>query len=232
MSSVIMYVPGWRAGFIDFAFQSSISSLILCLEDGTPDDRKVEARYLVAEVLGSFDRSGKTISVRINGLDTPHWVEDLESVVPARPDRIRLPKLRGPEDFARVIAEAERIGGEEARSIGYEVMVENLELLDRLEETAEKYSQIVVFTVGGEDLSADMQARGVYSPEELRRVKREIAARAARVGRQCLDTTHPERFDLEAFRAACLESRAMGMSGRSIISPSQYKTAVEAFAAC
>ena len=67
-------------------------SLIFDLEDAVSPDEKDAARELVKNALTALDFGKCERIVRINGLDTPYWEEDLRAILPLRPDAIMPPK--------------------------------------------------------------------------------------------------------------------------------------------
>src|SRR5208337_3839930 len=67
--------------------------LILDLEDSVAPDAKAEARKLIVAALHAGGFGDREVLVRINALDTRWWREDLEAVVPAKPDAVLLPKV-------------------------------------------------------------------------------------------------------------------------------------------
>lgn len=99
---VYFYVPGYKPNYIEYAMTFYPMNIIFCLEDGTPEDKKLEARYVVKNALQEFTDSEHTIIVRINGVHTRHWEQDLEEVVPQCPGRIRLPMVKTADDLRQV----------------------------------------------------------------------------------------------------------------------------------
>src|SRR5882672_1181063 len=89
-----LFVPGSRPELFEKAMKSAADALSFDLEDSVDERRKPEARDEIARFLRALpERPAKTIIVRVNGLATPHFSEDIESMVGRGVDIINVPKL-------------------------------------------------------------------------------------------------------------------------------------------
>ena len=94
-------VPGSSERFIAKAVGLDADEVFLDLEDAVAPNEKESARARVIEALQTLDFGSKTVAVRVNGTDTPHYYRDLIEVVEAAGDKldaIMLPKVRTPGD--------------------------------------------------------------------------------------------------------------------------------------
>src|SRR3954453_2707027 len=94
-------VPGSNERFIAKAVGLQADEVFLDLEDAVAPNEKDSARARVIDSLNALDFAGKTVAVRVNGTDTPHYYKDLIGVVEgagARLDAVMLPKVRTPGD--------------------------------------------------------------------------------------------------------------------------------------
>src|ERR1700752_3724401 len=94
-------VPGSNERFIEKAVSLAADEIFLDLEDAVAPGEKDSARERVIEALRTLDFGSKTVVVRVNGTDTPHYYKDLISVVERageRLDAVMLPKVRTPGD--------------------------------------------------------------------------------------------------------------------------------------
>ena len=94
-------VPGSSERFLAKAPSLDADEVFLDLEDAVAQSEKENARALVIEALRTHDFGDKTVVVRVNGTDTPHYYRDLIDVVEQAGDRldaIMLPKVRTPGD--------------------------------------------------------------------------------------------------------------------------------------
>ena len=97
----LLYMPGSNARAMEKARELPADCVILDLEDAVAPDAKAKARELIIQALkqGGFGR--REVIVRINGLDTPWWQDDL-AVAAANPDAILVPKVSAPEPLREV----------------------------------------------------------------------------------------------------------------------------------
>ncbi|MQX37023.1 HpcH/HpaI aldolase/citrate lyase family protein [Roseospira navarrensis] len=123
-------VPGSSPRFLEKAAQSSADVVFLDLEDAVAPDEKAKARKNVIQALNDLDWSGKTISMRINGLDTHYMYRDLVEVLEGAPDTLDLvmiPKVGTAADVYTVdclISQIEAATGAKKR-IGLEMIIES-----------------------------------------------------------------------------------------------------------
>ncbi|MEK3834147.1 MULTISPECIES: HpcH/HpaI aldolase/citrate lyase family protein [unclassified Paenibacillus] len=222
---VYFYVPGYKPNYIEYAMTFYPMNIILCLEDGTPEEKKLEARYVVKNALQEFSSDSEhTLIVRVNSVHTPHWEQDLEELVPERPARIRLPMVRTAEDLRQVERKVQDVIHQRSLnySPSYEVMIECCEAIANLGEIHQASRNIYAFTFGGTDYFNDCVAKGLGDPAlEVRKAKQKLGEYCRSVGLQCFDTTYMAYRDLEGFREDCLLSREYGFTGRSVIHPDQ-----------
>ena len=87
------FVPGANEKMLEKSIATNADCLILDLEDAVTPDRKEDARNIVAEWLGSVDFRGKERTVRMNPLDTPWGLADLEVTMEHAPDAYVVPKI-------------------------------------------------------------------------------------------------------------------------------------------
>ena len=125
----VLAVPGSNTRFIEKAPKSHADQIFFDLEDAVAPDQKERARSLVIEALNDLDFAGKSVSVRINGLDTPYMYRDVVDVVEqagAKLDLILIPKVGTAADIYAVdmlltqIETAKKIN----KRIGIELLVE------------------------------------------------------------------------------------------------------------
>src|SRR6187402_2432332 len=107
-----LFVPGSRPELFAKAMAGEADALSFDLEDAVDESRKAEARGELAKFLRTLPANpGKTIIVRVNGLDTPHFEADLEAIVGPGLDIVNLPKPEDADDIracASVLTRIER----------------------------------------------------------------------------------------------------------------------------
>ena len=124
-------VPGSNERFIAKAVDLEADEIFLDLEDAVAPNEKDSARERVIEALRTHDFGSKTVVVRVNGTDTPHYYKDLIAVVEQageRLDAIMLPKVRTPGDVEmtdKLLTQIELATGLEVGRIGIEAQIED-----------------------------------------------------------------------------------------------------------
>jgi citrate lyase subunit beta/citryl-CoA lyase len=92
----VLYMPGSNARALEKARELPADGLILDLEDAVAPEAKGHAREAIVKALKSGGFGDREVLVRINGLDTRWWVEDIDAAASARPDAILVPKISNP----------------------------------------------------------------------------------------------------------------------------------------
>jgi citrate lyase subunit beta/citryl-CoA lyase len=226
----LLFVPGHSARMMAKAAGSGADVLVLDLEDAVHPDSKPAARQVVIEALNNRGAKSPLLYVRVNALDTLWCAEDVEAVMPARPDGIMLPKPTGPEDLDRLAAlmarseHAERHGQTRIIAVCTETAASTLSL------AAKPWARprLAGLLWGGEDLSAaigataNRDAGGHYTqPFALARSLCLLAARAADV--VPIDAVFTDFRDSASLEHETNAARRDGFSAKAAIHPSQVE---------
>ena len=233
----IHFVPGANEKMFRKSLELPADGLILDLEDAVTPENKDAARETVRDWLAEADFGPRERLVRINPLETPWGLRDLEVTMAARPDGYVVPKARGLEDLLRIdeiLARIEAERGYPPRGVALLVIgTETPEGLFSIRELASA-PRVDGLTWGAEDLSAAIGARrnrdesGVYL--EIFRFARHMALlAAAAAGVQPIDSVYVDIRDSAGLEAECREAAAMGFTGKITIHPSQIEIVNEAF---
>ena len=117
----MMFMNAQKPSLIKDAYIYGSDSIILDLEDAVAENQKDSARFSLYHALKTIDYGDTEVIVRINGLDTPHWQEDIRCVVAAGADGIRIAKCESAEDVKlvekHVLAAEKEFGVEEGRTL-------------------------------------------------------------------------------------------------------------------
>src|SRR5487761_1003827 len=99
----VLYMPGSNARALEKARELPADGLILDLEDAVAPEAKAQAREAIVQALkGGF--GDREVLVRINGLDTRWWVDDIAAAASAKPDAILVPKVSSPKQLQDLAA--------------------------------------------------------------------------------------------------------------------------------
>jgi citrate lyase subunit beta/citryl-CoA lyase len=218
-----MYIPGNNPGMIKDGHIYGADSIMFDLEDSVSINEKDAARFLVYNALKNIDYEGVETVVRINGLDTC-GMEDLEAIVRAQPDVIRLPKTESAQDIIDVENEIARIEKEAGIPVGKTKMmaaVEGALGVMNAREIATASKRLMGIAIGAEDYVTDLKT--TRSPEGIEllfgRSQIILAARAA--GIYAFDTVYSDVNNEEGFENEVRLIKQLGFDGKSVINPRQ-----------
>ncbi len=246
-----LFGPGSRPAIFAKMAASAADVINLDLEDSVAPSDKDIARANVIEAISGVDWGHKTLSVRINGLDTPWWYRDVVDLLEKggeRLDLIMIPKVGCAEDLYAVdalVTAVERAMGR-TKPIGFEVIIESAAGISHVEDIAKGSPRLQAMSLGAADFAASMgmQTTGIGGTQENYYMLREGAkhwsdpwhwAQAAIVaacrthGILPVDGPFGDFSDDEGFRAQALRSATLGMVGKWAIHPKQVTLANEVF---
>ena len=223
LSRSMMFVPGNNPKMINSADIYGADSLMFDIEDSIPVTEKDTARILVAEALKSMKFHAETV-VRINHpTQTPFGYDDMDVIIPAKPDLIRLPKTESVEEVEIVadrIAQIEREKGWPEGTINIIVAIESVKGLYNVREICHG-PRVVAIALGAEDYRADLRTGKSKPAVELYFARASILHAAREAGIRCIDTVFSDVKDTEGFREEVEFIKALGFDGKSCIHPRQ-----------
>ena len=220
----MMFLNCQKPGLIKDPYVYSPDSIMLDLEDAVAEREKDAARYSLYHALQEIDYRGVERVVRINGLDTDLWEEDIRCSVAGGCDAIRIPKTETAEDVLRVAAAVDAAEWEFGREPGSTLIMAALESAKGVMNAYEictASEKLFGIALSGGDYTKDLQTTISGTGVELMGARQNmiIAARAA--GVQCFDTVYTNLNDMEGFRRDVQTIKTMGFDGKSIINPRQ-----------
>ena len=229
----MMFLNAQRPSLLKDAYVYRPDCLLLDLEDAVAESQKDAARFSLYNALKSVDYRGVERIVRINGLDTPHWQEDIRVAVAGGADGIRIAKCETAQDVRTVVEHIEKAEAEFGREQGSTLVMAALEsplgILNAYDICKASPERMLGVAISGGDYRKSMQTS--YNPGGIEmlggRANMLIAARAA--GVQCFDTVFTDVDDMEGFRQEVILNKQMGFDGKSIISPRQIAVVHEIF---
>ena len=228
----MMFLNAQKPSLIKDPYIYKPDSIMLDLEDAVAENQKDAARYSLFHALKEIDYRGVERVVRINGLETAHWKEDVRVCVAGRCDSIRISKTESAADVLAVEEEmkkAEEEFGVEHGSILLMAALESTKGVLNAYEICTASPLLFGVALSGGDYTKDLQTKITGTGVELAGARQHmiIAARAA--GKQCFDTVFTNLDDMEGFRKEVEMIKAMGYDGKSIVNPRQIAITHEVF---
>ena len=237
-------VPGSNPAMFPKALDSAADYIFLDLEDAVAPGDKEQARRNVIQALQDHDwrGRGKTISVRINGIDTHYMYRDVVDVVEqagARLDTILIPKVGVPADVYLVDALLTQI--EQAKGIphriGIDVLIETTLGMANVEAIAQSSRRLEAMHFGVADYAASCRARTVvigglnpdYPGDQWHAALSRMLVACRAYGLRPIDGPFGDFKDPDGYRLAARRAAALGYEGKWAIHPSQIALANEVF---
>jgi len=236
-------VPGSQPALFRKALDGDADYVFLDLEDAVaPADKEQARTYVIAGLLEHDWKGGgrgKTICVRVNGIDTHYMYRDVVDVVEQaghKLDIVLVPKVGVPADVYLVDALLTQI--EAARRIphriGIEVLIETALGLANVEAIAQASRRLEAMHFG---VAASLRARTVsigglnpdYPGDQWHGALVRIVTACRAYGLRAIDGPYGDFKDPEGFRAAARRAAALGYEGKWAIHPSQIALANEVF---
>jgi malyl-CoA/(S)-citramalyl-CoA lyase len=237
---------------------SAADVINLDLEDAVAPPDKAQARANIVEAVRAVDWGAKTLSVRINGLDTPFWYRDVVDLMEQAGDRIdvlMIPKAGNARDIYAVDALVSAIEAAQgrARRVGFEVIIETAGGLSNVQEIAAASPRMQAMSLGAADYAASMGmsttgiggtqadyymledirpdggARSVHWADPWHHPTVAIVAACRTHGLLPVDGPYGDFSDDEGYRAQARRSATLGMVGKWAIHPRQIALANEVF---
>jgi citrate lyase subunit beta/citryl-CoA lyase len=228
----MMFVPGNNPGMIKDAGIFGADCIMFDLEDSVAMTEKDTARFLVYNALTTLDYGNIEKVVRINDLSSGLGIEDLEAIVRAKPDVIRLPKTENAQDVIDCEAEIERIEREAGIPVGTTGMMAAIETAGGVlnaYEIAHSSKRLIGIALGAEDYVTDLKTTRSDDGTELFFARGMILNAARSAGIDALDTVYSDVNNEEGFIREATMIKKMGFSGKSIINPRQIAPLHEIF---
>ncbi len=246
-----LFGPGSNTKLFEKMAASSADVINLDLEDSVAPTDKDIARANVINAISDVDWGNKTLSVRINSLDTPYWYRDVVDLLEQagdRLDQIMIPKVGCAEDVYAVDALVTAIETAKGRSkkIAFEVIIESAAGIAHVEDIAASSPRLEAMSLGAADFAASMgmQTTGIGGTQENYYMLREgvqhwsdpwhwaqaaIVAACRTHGILPVDGPFGDFSDDDGYIAQAKRSATLGMVGKWAIHPKQIALANDVF---
>lgn len=219
----MMFVPGANAAMLRDAPLYEADSIMFDLEDAVSLKEKDSARVLVHSALKTFDYGNIEIVVRINALDAG-GAEDIEAMVLAGVDVIRLPKTETAQDIIDVEAVITEVEQQNDIPVGTTKMmaaIESAEGVLNAPAIAKSSARLIGIALGAEDYVTNMKTRRHPDGQELFFARSMILHAARAAGIAAIDTVYSDVDNTEGFEAEVRLIKQLGFDGKSVINPRQ-----------
>lgn len=236
----ILSVPGHMEKMHDKARASRADVIMLDMEDSVPVDNKIQARETIIRSLTRTDWNGKTMTVRINGLDTPFGYRDLLEVAEAAGEKLNavvIPKVHtaGEIHFVSRMLDGIAMNSHCDRVIGIEATIESAEGLEHVREIADASPRMISLVFGIADFSASIGARlvsisghgeneaEIYPGHRWHYAMSRIVTAAKARGLLAIDSPYGNFRDHEGLSRSAVMTCSLGFDGKWAIHPDQIE---------
>ena len=237
-------VPGSSPKMFEKALSSAADYVFLDLEDAVSPNDKITARANVIKSLNEMDwgGSGKTISVRINSLDTHYMYSDLIEIVEQageNVDTILIPKAGTASDVYMVDCLLTQIETNKKlkNKIGIECLIETALGMSNIKEIATSSERLEALHFGVADYAASLRARTTvigglnpnYPGDQWHHGLSELVMTCRAYGLRPIDGPFGDFNDPDSYTGAAKRGAAIGIEGKWAIHPSQIELANNVF---
>jgi citrate lyase subunit beta/citryl-CoA lyase len=227
----VLFMPGSNPRALEKARTLPADGIILDLEDAVAPDAKAAARQQIAQAVAAKGFGKREVIVRINSLESPWWLEDLDMAANVKPDGILVPKIYGPEDLANIADRLTDIGADMAIRVW--VMIETPMAVLQAKEIAacakDVEMRLAGFVFGPNDIALETRMKMLPGREAMIPLFAHCIMAARAYGVEILDGPYSGIGDAEGFAKECIQGRDMGFDGKTLIHPSQIEAANEIY---
>lgn len=227
MRRSMLFLPGNNPNMMINGADLGADSIILDLEDAVSPDEKDTARFLVRSAIADMGFAGVEITVRINSIDTAYWKQDLEAIIPLRPDLIMIPKSGTANDILTVdkyIEGIEERCGMERGAVRLIPLIETALGVENAYAIASACPRVAAIFLGGEDLTADLRCKRTKAGNEIDYARKRLVVAARAAGVDVYDTPFTDVNDDEGIIVDAEYAKSLGFTGKSAIAPRHVKT--------
>ncbi len=222
----MLFVPGNNPGMMSDAHIYGSDALMFDLEDSVTLREKDAARLLVFHALKTIHYGECERVVRVNPLSTPFGKADIEAMVAAGAEVIRLPKTETAQDISDTeeeIARAEKKHGIPVGQTRMMAAIEGALGVVNAYAIATASSRLVAIALGAEDYCANLKTSRSLAGSELFYARGAIVVAARAAGIDCIDTVFSDINNEEHLIAETEAAKQLGFDGKSVIHPRQVK---------
>lgn len=227
----MLFMPGSNPRALEKARTLAADGIILDLEDAVAPDAKAAARDQIAQAVAAKGFGKREIIIRINSLESPWWLDDLDMAAKVKPDGILVPKIYGPSDLESIANRFTDIGAD--MSIRVWAMIETPMAVLQAKEIAacakDVEMRLAGFVFGPNDIALETRMKMLPGREAMIPLFAHCIMAARAYGVEILDGPYSGIGDAEGFAKECTQGRDMGFDGKTLIHPSQIEAANEIY---
>ncbi|MEA4849295.1 MAG: aldolase/citrate lyase family protein [Clostridiaceae bacterium] len=219
-----LYVSGASPANMNQAVFYNEDCLVYDLEDSVPIAEKDAARLLVYHTVRYHKPEGKYVLIRVNGIYSEFFKDDLEAAVRARPDALRIPKVESADEVKMISQKIEKIEASAGIDIGSIELWCNIESylgVLRAEEIAKADPRVAALSLGAEDFTASMKASRTKKGIEIFYARNAVLMACRSAGIDALDAVFSDINDEEGLREDTMLTKNLGFDGKTVVHPRQ-----------
>lgn len=220
-----LYMPASNARALEKARTLPADAIILDLEDAVAPDAKKMARDQAVAAVKAKGFGPREVVIRVNGLDSEWFDDDLAAAAAASPDAVLVPKISSPEEVATV---AHKLADLKApTSVAVWAMIETpLGVIYSnfiAAASRDPRTRLAVFVLGTNDIAKETRARIVPGRSPMLAALSIVILAARAHGLDVLDGVFNDIQDTTGFNRECEMGRDLGFDGKTLIHPSQIE---------
>jgi citrate lyase subunit beta/citryl-CoA lyase len=219
-------MPGANQRALEKARGLDCDAIIFDLEDAVAPGAKDTARRQVAAAVDAGGYGYRELIVRVNGVETPWYEDDLRAVRSLPVSAVLLPKVESVASIERTLELLAHGGGADKKLW---LMMETPRGVMSADHLAGCCADVEALVMGTSDLVTELRARHTPGRENLLHALQAVVLAARANDCTVLDGVHLDFRDLDTFAAICAQGRDMGFDGKTLIHPSQIAPANAAF---
>lgn len=223
----VLYMPGSNERALEKARDLAADCLIFDLEDAVAPEAKDMARSGIAAAIRAGGYGHREVVVRINGIDTPWFEEDLAAAATCGADAVLLPKVESRETVQEAIHQLARAGAQDELPIW--IMAETPRGVLDIDRIVAAQPRLEVIVMGTSDLAKDMRLPATQDRAGLLHALGQCVLTARAHDLDIIDGVHLVLDDADGLRDSCQQGRNLGFDGKSLIHPRQIPAANECF---
>jgi citrate lyase beta subunit len=228
----LLFMPGDSMRKIQKAATWDVDTVILDLEDGVAQNRKVDARATVCAALQTLEFGVRERLVRLNHVDTGLPAAEIDATAEGRPDGFIAPKAEDEADLRaidRLLEMAEQRLGLKIGAFRLFAMIETSRGVMNLKEIAQATPRLEGLIFGAEDLAGDIGAVRTRAAWEVFYARSAVVTAAAAYNLQAFDMVFTDFHDAAGLEAESRFARQLGYTGKTCIHPNQTPLVNRAF---